>query len=75
LIAKLANSVDIGISILGREPSRSHHRNNPGNVLGACSTLTLLASPELASSKSDTGANYKRAHALWSTEFVRTQTE
>jgi hypothetical protein len=35
LIAQFANSVDIGDSILGSETSRSHHRNNPRNVLGA----------------------------------------
>jgi hypothetical protein len=35
LIAQFADSVDIGNSILGREASCSHHRNNPRNVLGA----------------------------------------
>jgi hypothetical protein len=34
-----------------------------------------LASAELASSKRNTRTNDKRAHSLWSTEFVRTQTE
>jgi hypothetical protein len=75
LIAQSSDSGDIGNAIFGRKTSCSHHRNNPGNVLGARSTLTLLASAELASSKRDTGTNNKRAHALWSPEFVRTQTE